>query len=44
MSSKMEAQGGVASSGELGLATGIPSLSWLVFMGVLEWAQTSVGY
>lgn len=40
----MEAQGSVVSSGELGLATGIHSLSWLVFIGVLEWALISVGY
>lgn len=39
----METQGGVASNGELVLTTGIPSLSWLVLIGVLEWAQTSVG-
>lgn len=39
----MEAQGSVVSSGELSLATGIPSLSWLVFIGVLEWALISVG-
>lgn len=44
LSSKIEVQGGVASSGELVLATGISFLCWLVLMRVLEWAQTLVGY
>lgn len=44
LSAKMEALGGVASSDELVLATGISFLSWLVLMGGLEWAQTLVGY
>lgn len=40
----VEAQGGVDFSGKLILAEDISFLSCLVFMGVLEWPQTFVGY